>query len=372
MTLAAIHLTLDYPPMSHGGISSALGALVQALRERGVETGVVSYDNWRPSRVPKEGAPQEDGPYCWRVTSIQGSKEIAEGPFSESASLILVHHPLLWPDGYCLAKRLGVPIGFVVHVDLEHVAHVCHREITTEQRELFVRIRQDADILVMPSRDVFQRWTETFPGTRSVLAPLPIRCFRDSGSRVAEPIFLSVGRFDYVKGSDFLPPLVSEVLKSLPLWRWCHVGGNPASPKSERRWLRKIYDALDGEQHSRFEFHNWADEQGLVEWYNRASLMVAPSRYETYGLAVREALSQGLPVVAFDCGGIRECIVSGANGVLIREFDIQEMSRVILDCARDFESRQRMGIEALEMSAALSDDEFIRQWRDQVLGHSRL
>ena len=39
--------------MSHGGISTAVGALVRLLRNESKEVGVISYDNWRPKAFSK-------------------------------------------------------------------------------------------------------------------------------------------------------------------------------------------------------------------------------------------------------------------------------------------------------------------------------
>ena len=37
---------------------------------------------------------------------------------------------------------------------------------------------------------------------------------------------------------------MNEVLEQNPECEWWHVGGNPASPKTQRRWARKVEAAL--------------------------------------------------------------------------------------------------------------------------------
>ena len=52
----------------------------------------------------------------------------------------------------------------------------------------------------------------------------------------------------------------------------------------------------------------------LSQAYSTADLLVAPSRSETYGMAVTEALAHALPVLAADVGGLPEALGCTAGG----------------------------------------------------------
>jgi glycosyltransferase involved in cell wall biosynthesis len=55
--------------------------------------------------------------------------------------------------------------------------------------------------------------------------------------------------------------------------------------------------------------------EALSHAYRTADLLVAPSRSETYGMTVTEALAHGLPVIAADVGGLPEALGSTEDGI---------------------------------------------------------
>ncbi len=65
-------------------------------------------------------------------------------------------------------------------------------------------------------------------------------------------------------------------------------------------------------------------EESMVEILNSADVFVAPSRQENYANVVLEALSCGIPVVAFDIGGMSDLIIhkyKTINSWRVYEFD---------------------------------------------------
>jgi glycosyltransferase involved in cell wall biosynthesis len=60
---------------------------------------------------------------------------------------------------------------------------------------------------------------------------------------------------------------------------------------------------------------NLKDEE-LAEIYSRSLITVCPQRWEQFGLVPVESMACGTPVLAFDCMGFQETIISGKTGWL--------------------------------------------------------
>lgn len=72
-----------------------------------------------------------------------------------------------------------------------------------------------------------------------------------------------------------------------------------------------------GMQH-RVSFRGWISPQELREYYRECSAVVISSLWpEPIGLSGLEAMGYGLPVVAFDAGGIKDWLTDGYNGYLV-------------------------------------------------------
>jgi glycosyltransferase involved in cell wall biosynthesis len=111
------------------------------------------------------------------------------------------------------------------------------------------------------------------------------------------------------KGHDVLLDALAAMAE-LP-WRCRCVGSLDRDPEfAERLRLRVDRGGLGG----RMAFPGPAAGAALDRSYAGADLLVLPSRSESYGMVVTEALARGIPVVAADVGGVREALGHGADG----------------------------------------------------------
>ncbi len=70
--------------------------------------------------------------------------------------------------------------------------------------------------------------------------------------------------------------------------------------------------------------------------FSKNSILLMTSAYEGMPMVLLEALSFGIPVVAFDCSpGLRECIIDGKTGFLIPPNDYESFNTKLLSILED-------------------------------------
>lgn len=101
----------------------------------------------------------------------------------------------------------------------------------------------------------------------------------------------------------------------------------------------------------------------ILERYKESSLLLLTSRYEPFGLVLPEAMSCGLPVVAFDCPyGPADIIRDGVDGFLIRERSCKDFADKISLLIDNMLLRVKIGKEGIESSKRYVDSRILPLW----------
>jgi glycosyltransferase involved in cell wall biosynthesis len=90
----------------------------------------------------------------------------------------------------------------------------------------------------------------------------------------------------------------------------------------------------------------------LGAYYERAAVVLCPSRREGYGVVAREAMAHGRPVVASAVGGLVDAVVDGVTGLLVPPRDPDALRVAIDRLLGDGELRKRLGAGARESARA--------------------
>ena len=116
-------------------------------------------------------------------------------------------------------------------------------------------------------------------------------------------VLLFAGRVSEEKGVFELPSILQRVREQIPETRLVVAGTGPAA----ERLREMVPDAV---------FLGWCDREKLACAYSCADLLVLPSRFDTFGCVVLEAMQCGLPVAAYAVQGPRDIVEPGFSGIL--------------------------------------------------------
>ena len=112
------------------------------------------------------------------------------------------------------------------------------------------------------------------------------------------------------------------------------------------------------------QFLGWQAEEELNAEYQRADIVIMPSRWpEPFGMVGVEAMSFAKPVVAFDTGGgIRDWLRDQETGILVPPNDVKKMAAAINGLSSDSVLRLRMGQRGRErVSRIFCKDRYQKQ-----------
>jgi glycosyltransferase involved in cell wall biosynthesis len=150
-----------------------------------------------------------------------------------------------------------------------------------------------------------------------------------------EDIFLlSVGRLVYQKSHEDLVGAMPAVLKEFPNVKVGICGDGVLYNELERQ-IRSLGLCDSVKLLGKFD--------SVARFLVSADVFVLPSRWEGLPIAMLEAMSAGLPIIATKVEGVEEVIVNGEHGFLVPVEDQAALTQAILQLARDPQMRKRMG-----------------------------
>jgi glycosyltransferase involved in cell wall biosynthesis len=152
----------------------------------------------------------------------------------------------------------------------------------------------------------------------AVIPPAIDRSLFSPGDKASEPTALFVGRLRRQKGIDRLPSIARAFHELTGDGTFLVVGSSSLMP-----------ELVSQQSSEHVQFTGSLDGRDVAELMRRAWLFVAPSRSETFGFAVAEAISSGTPVVCSRTNGFAD-IVKQESGVFVNAGDdVREWRRAM-------------------------------------------
>jgi glycosyltransferase involved in cell wall biosynthesis len=255
------------------------------------------------------------------------------------------------PGTNLLAARLAPRRQVLVAQDHMHLD-----SYQPELREAIVRAYRRFDAVVTLTETDRAAYREALAG-----APTRVECIPNGVPQPRLPpasldakVIVAAGRLAHQKGFDLLLDAFQIVAGTHPDWQlWIFGGG------ARREALAAQIDRLGlaGRAHLK------GTAAHLDERLAAAAIYVLSSRFEGLPMVLLEAMSAGLPPVAFDCPtGPAQIITHGKSGLLVPAQDVPALAAGICQLIEDPAKRKAMSTAARADSARYSIDAVARRW----------
>ncbi len=292
------------------GVVRTLINTQQQLESLGVQTSMITPAMF--STIPCPG-------YTEIQLSLVGSKAIEAmvEQFSPDALHIATEGPLGWA-ARSAALRRGWAFTTAYHTKFPEYIHARTGLPASWFYRLMRRFHQPSAAVLAPTRSVCsglkeQGFSNVVLWGRGVNHDIFFPRETARPTRIDSPVFLYAGRLSAEKNIDDFLRL------DLPGEKWV-VGGGPME-----RSLRQSYRDV--------RWIGVLSQHELAAVYSQADVFVFPSRTDTFGLVMLEAMACGLPVAAYPVAGPIDVVGSSGAGVLSE--DLGAAARACLEISRE-------------------------------------
>jgi mannosyltransferase len=159
-----------------------------------------------------------------------------------------------------------------------------------------------------------------------------------------------VGRIRHEKGTDLFVESMCKVLPRLPDFTAVILGrAMPEDAGFERQLKARIEQCGLS---NRILFQGELPRDQMPTTIRGLSMLVAPARYEGYGMTPLEAMASGVAVVATDTGVYRSIITEGETGFVAPIGDQESLTHAIETLTTDPEKMHAMGTAACRYAVA--------------------
>jgi mannosyltransferase len=157
-----------------------------------------------------------------------------------------------------------------------------------------------------------------------------------------------VGRIRAEKGTDQFVEAMCRMLPQRPDFTAVIIGrAKPAEAAFEAQLQQQVRQCGLAD---RVIFLGEQPPQQLAQTLRALSLLVAPPRYEGFGMTPLEAMASGLAVVATDTGVFREIIDEGQTGYVVGIDQIDDLTTAALNITADPTRLHSMGERARQVA----------------------
>lgn len=167
------------------------------------------------------------------------------------------------------------------------------------------------DVLVTNSNNVKKR-IKKYYGRESVVVYPAVEVGKIKNKNEEKNYYVCLSRLVKQKGIDLAIKAFTEL--RLPL---VVVGDG-----DELRYLKKIAGPT-------IKFIGNCSDRKKIEILRGAKALIYTSKEEDFGIVPVEAMAAGVPVIAYNSGGVKETIIEGITGLFYNDFTVDSLTRAI-------------------------------------------
>ncbi|SEA73817.1 glycosyltransferase [Variovorax sp. YR216] len=369
-----VFLSRTYPPGNIGGIGRYVHQLATETAKMGhqvhVLTAASDHDRvdfeegvWIHRITPKEHPLPADlniPQHLWNYsrTMLAEAREISDRRFVDS-----VCAPIWDLEGLAFLKDGEFPIVTVLQTTLatyldsnpdrandKAFMRDFALPVLEAEKSLFLKSDRVVGISNAIVKEIEESYGVQFDRQKLDLVYLGMPDWSQQGSEKPAPLpsdtkrVCFVGRLEPRKGADIFLTIVPDLLQSDPKLQ-VDVVGDDTIVQANGLTFRQQFEASHPEiaRGSRIRFHGSISDARLRGYYQVSDVVVAPSRFESFGLVHLEAMCFGCALVGCAAGGMEELIVDGESGLLAKPGDRTSLLQCIQRLLQDDDLRQRLG-----------------------------
>ncbi len=153
-----------------------------------------------------------------------------------------------------------------------------------------------------------------------------------------EKILVHISNFRPVKRIDEIIKLFANIVRQIPC-KLMLIGDGPERGKAE-----KTCRDLNICDHTVF----LGKQNAIPDYLSVADLLICASANESFGMTILEAMSCGVPVVAYEVGGIPEIIQHGNQGYMIPDLHTELFVNACVKILRDDKLHKEMSLSGID------------------------
>ncbi|MBQ6323874.1 MAG: glycosyltransferase family 4 protein [Bacilli bacterium] len=220
------------------------------------------------------------------------------------------------------------------------------------------RSARNLDYLVLVSSELQKFYAEQLRNSSCMCVYIPnsIDKMPEKRAELKNKKLISVGRLSPEKGYIDLLKIYNIFHKKHPDWTLDIVGDGVEREKLEKYISKNNLDDC-------VKLHGFRGKDYIDNLLHNSSIYLMTSLTESFGIVLIEAMSHGVPCIAYDSAeGAREIINSGYNGYLIKNRNSEAMIMKIEDLIKSEKERIKLGKQARESVKKYASDIVGEEW----------